>query len=153
MEGQEDMRKATLRKESSSRAVSTIILFHLIGLIGLGLPFTRTLFITLVPSHLLLMMAVIIFNYQKMGSRFLTFVLCLFILGYAAEWFGVNKQLLFGHYQYGATLGPKLSGVPLIIGLNWFLLTYSAGVLMQRSRLKSMFLRVMAGALLLTLLD
>jgi putative membrane protein len=43
--------------------------------------------------------------------------------------------------------------VPLIIGLNWFLLTYSTGVLMDRSRLKSMFFRIITGALLLVLLD
>jgi putative membrane protein len=40
-----------------------------------------------------------------------------------------------------------------MIGVNWFLLIYAAGVTMQRSRLKSAFFRVIAGAAVLVLLD
>jgi putative membrane protein len=134
-------------------AISIIILFHLVGLTGLLIPSLREQFLHLVPYHLLLMMAVIIFSHQNLDSRLVLFVVCVFIAGYGVEWLGVNKHLLFGNYQYGQTLGFQLSGVPLIIGVNWFLLIYSAGVLMQRSRLKNMLLRVMAGALLLVLLD
>jgi len=137
----------------NKQAISIIIWFHLIGLIGLSVPFTRPLFVALVPYHLLLMVIVIILNNQNMGSRLLLFVFCLFILGYGAEWLGVNKHLLFGEYHYGRTLGFQLFSIPVIIGLNWFLLIYSAGVMMQHSRLKSMLLRVVFGALLLVLLD
>lgn len=134
-------------------AVVIIILFHLVGLTGLLIPSLRPQFLQLVPYHLLLMLAVIIFSHQNAHKRFLLFIGCTFIGGYGVEWVGVNTHLLFGHYQYGKTLGLQLDNVPLIIGVNWFLLIYSTGVLLQRSRLKSMFLRVIAGALLLVLLD
>jgi len=80
-------------------------------------------------------------------------MLLIFVLGFMAEWIGIHKAWLFGNYVYGDTLGIKVNGVPLIIGVNWFLLVYSAGVLMQQARLKSIWLRIIAGALILVLLD
>ena len=44
-----------------------------------------------------------------------------------AEIIGVNTGFLFGHYQYGNVLGPKLYGVPLLIGFNWFIIVFCAG--------------------------
>jgi putative membrane protein len=32
--------------------------------------------------------------------------------------------LIFGKYSYGDTLGLKISNTPIIIGLNWLLMTY-----------------------------
>jgi putative membrane protein len=152
MERPEDM-KAPSPLKGEFIAIFIIILFHLVGLIGLLTPSLRPQFLHLVSYHLLLMMAVIIFSHQNKDGRLLLFVLSAFVLGYGVEWLGVNKHLLFGHYQYGQTLGFQLDNVPLIIGVNWFLLIYSAGVLMQRSRIKSMLLRVLTGALILVLLD
>lgn len=45
-------------------------------------------------------------------------------LGFGAELIGVNWGWLFGRYHYGAALGWKLGGVPLMIGVNWALLSY-----------------------------
>lgn len=146
------MRKLNLRK-GELVAVVIIILFHLVGLTGLLIPSLRPQFLQLVPYHLLLMLVAIILSHQNPDGRLLLFVASTFIVGYGMEWLGVNKQMLFGHYQYGQTLGFQLGNVPLIIGVNWFLLIYSAGVLMQRSRLKSVLLRVISGALVLVLLD
>jgi putative membrane protein len=63
------------------------------------------------------------------------------------------QVLAFCDYNYGKTLGLKLFDIPLTIGVNWFLLIYSAGITMQRSRLKSVFFKVITGALILVLLD
>ena len=152
MEGAEDM-KAPRPSKAELSAVIAIILFHSAGVAGLLIPSLRQQFLSLVPYHLLLMAVVIILSHQNLNGRLFLFVLCVFALGFGVEWIGVNKQLLFGDYLYGQTLGFRLSGVPLIIGVNWFLLIYSAGVLMQHSKLKSMFLRVISGALVLVLLD
>jgi putative membrane protein len=40
-----------------------------------------------------------------------------------------------------------------MIGVNWFLLIYAAGVTMQRSRLKSAFFRIVTGTIVLVVLD
>jgi putative membrane protein len=134
-------------------AIIIIILFHVVGLVGLSVPATRALFLQIVPFHLLLMLAVITLGHHKLSSRFGIFILIVFWLGFMAEWVGVHKGWLFGNYAYDGTLGVKLSGIPLMIGVNWFLLVYAIGVTMQRSRLKSAFFRITAGAGLLVLLD
>ena len=158
MERQENLRLSGLHHPAEElsinrKAISFIIIFHLIGLIGLSIPFSRPLFLSIVPWHLLLMFALIVLNHHQINGRFLLFMGSIFILGFAAEWTGIHKHWLFGEYIYGSTLGIKLLGVPLIMCINWFLLIYSTGVLMQRSRLKSAFFRVMTGTFILVLLD
>jgi bisanhydrobacterioruberin hydratase len=134
-------------------AIFIIILFHSVGLIGFLVPGFTPVFLKIVPWHLLLMLMVVLLCHQDINYRFLFFVLCLFISGYGIEWTGVHTHQLFGNYYYGETLGIKLSDVPITIGINWLLLIYTTGVLMQRSRLKSMPLRIVTGALLPMLLD
>ena len=114
---------------------------------------TRSIFLQIVPFHLLLMLSVVVLNHKPIDTRFIFCSCAIFILGIAVEWIGIPMHWLFGNYNYGDTLGFKLSGVPLIIGCNWFMLIYSTGVLIQRSRLKNFILRALAGALLLVLLD
>lgn len=134
-------------------AVRLIILFHLVGIIGLSMPETKPLFLMLVPYHLLLMMGILIFTHDKPGLRFALFFLLIFTAGFAIEWAGVHTGHLFGSYTYGPTLGFGIDGVPLIMGVNWFLLVYSVGVTLQYSGIKHLALRVLSGALILVLLD
>ena len=134
-------------------ACGIIILFHLVGLVGLALPVSRPLFLQIVPFHLLLMLAIIFFSHQSIDGKFLLFAVIKYIAGYVAEWLGVHGYWLFGNYAYGPTLGTKLFGIPLTIGINWFLLIYGVGVSLQRSRLKSLFARVAIGAVIMVLLD
>ena len=134
-------------------SVLLIVLFHLVGLIGLSVNSLRPLFLQIVPWHLLLMLAIVFFNHQYIDARFILFALLIWATGYGAEWTGIHTGQLFGNYYYGKTLGAKLYDVPLIIGVNWFLLIYSTGVLLQRSRLKNAFARIIAGAIILVLLD
>ena len=149
------MRPLSLKAEllANKQAVSIILIFHAVGLIGLALPFTRSLFLHIVPFHLLLMLAAITLNHKSIDTRFIVFLFVIFILGFTFEWIGIHQHWLFGNYSYGNTLGFKLYSVPLIIGCNWFMLVYSTGILMQRSRLKSFLLRSFIGALVLALLD
>ncbi len=141
----------TLNKTTWS--VIIIILFHVVGLIGFAVPVLRPLFLQIVPFHLLLMLAVVLVNHYRANEGFWLFAFLIFIAGIAAEWVGVHKQWIFGDYHYGETLGIKVWDIPLMIGVNWFLLIYATGVLMQRSRLMSMIARIITGAVVLVLLD
>ena len=135
------------------KAIILIILFHLVGLIGFFVPLLRPLFILLVPWHLLIMLVIIGYSHRKISQRFWVFAAVIFIAGFAVEWVGVHKAWLFGNYFYGDTLGIKVDNVPLTIGVNWFLLIYSTGILMQYSRIKYVLIRITLGAGLLVLLD
>lgn len=137
---------------SEKQAIKLIIIFHAVGLVGFITPILQPVFLKLVPWHLMFMFIVIFLSHRYLSKKFLFYIITIFIIGYAAEWTGVNRHLLFGNYSYGKTLGIKPSGVPLIISINWFLLTYSAGVLMQRIRV-NVLVKVILGAVLLVLLD
>jgi len=130
-----------------------IILFHVVGLVGLSVPASRPLFLQIVPAHILLMLVVIVLSHKSRSKGFIIFSLLIFLSGFGLEWLGVHKYWLFGDYDYGKTLGFKLFDIPLTIGVNWFLLVYAAGVTMQHSRLKSTFFRVITGAAILVVLD
>ncbi len=154
MERQEDIRQGpSIPRKGEYIAIATIIIFHLIGIIGLSMPSLRSYFLSFVPWHLLIMFVILFFNHRYIDEKLVLFAAIIFILGYAIEWAGVHTHWLFGDYRYGQTLGIKISGAPLIIGINWLLLTYSTGVLMQRTRLKSAAARVLLGAILLVVLD
>lgn len=143
-------------KNSLSRtsvAIIVIILFHAVGLIGFFIPAARPLFLQIVPFHLLLMLLVLLYSYGKPDARVVGFALLSYLLGFISEWIGVHRHLIFGDYAYGATLGFKLDEIPVTMGINWFLLIYATGVLMQRLPVNSLALRVLLGAALLVVLD
>jgi putative membrane protein len=145
--------KPSVQNKRTAIAIRLIIVFHLIGLTGLSVAALRPLFLQLVPYHLLLMMLVLFFSHDKFGTKLILFFVTAFAIGFIAEWIGVHKGLLFGNYTYGNTLGPKLDGVPFIIGVNWFILIYATGVASQQSPIKATWLRIVTGALVLVLLD
>ncbi|MBS7566213.1 carotenoid biosynthesis protein [Mucilaginibacter sp. Bleaf8] len=99
------------------------------------------------------MLVIVIINHQRLSEKFWLFALLTFLAGFMAEWIGVHTHIIFGNYNYGATLGTKVFDIPLMIGVNWFTLVYGTGVLLQRSRLKNVFARIITGAVLLVLLD
>ncbi len=73
--------------------------------------------------------------------------------GFTIEWIGVHKHWVFGNYAYGKTLGFKLDQIPLMIGVNWFLLIYATGILLQKVPVKEAWIKVFTGAVLLVFLD
>jgi bisanhydrobacterioruberin hydratase len=134
-------------------SVIVIIVFHVVGLIGFWVPLLTPVFLRLVPFHLLLMLAVLCSNHRPLNAQFWIFALLICISGIAAEWVGVHKNWIFGDYDYGQTLGPKIDAIPLMIGVNWFMLVYATGVALQHSGIKNRILRVAIGAVILVLLD
>jgi putative membrane protein len=142
-----------LKLSKTSIAVIIVILFHVVGLVGFYIAALQPLFLKLVPFHLLLMLLVILYSHQKFNVKFISFALLIAVTGFIAEWIGVHKRIVFGDYIYGSTLGLKLDGIPLTMGVNWFLLIYCAGVLLQYIKVNSVIIKVAIGALVLTLLD
>ncbi|MGL4361323.1 MAG: carotenoid biosynthesis protein [Sediminibacterium sp.] len=69
---------------------------------------------------------------EQRDKKFWLFAGICFLTGFCAELTGVQTGLLFGEYKYGTILGPKLAQVPLLIGLNWFVIVYCIGSLMEK---------------------
>lgn len=147
--------KLKLPKETpkQKKLVDLVITFNLVGMVGFCIPATQPIFMTLVPWHLLLMGIMLLISHDSFDKRLLLFFALIYIATFAAEWIGVHTQWMFGNYSYGHTMGHKLWDIPVIMGVTWFLLVYSAGVAMQWSGIRNILLRVSIGSMVLVLLD
>lgn len=103
------------------------LLFHVTGVLGILLTPYKDWFVNNTPMVLLTMFLLITQSHAKLSIKHFIFFAAVFIIGMFTEMIGVNTGILFGHYQYGMVLGPKLYGVPLLIGLNWFIIVFCAG--------------------------
>lgn len=108
-------------------ATAVAVLFHIIGLIGIVF-IDKDLFASATSLNLLLMFVLLLYTQRAITGSFLIFVLICFVAGFNVELIGTRTGLLFGEYSYGKVLGPKLMGVPLIIGINWFIIMFCCGV-------------------------
>jgi len=115
-----------LRKPTEKKALSFLRAWYLVGIIGFSLPFTFSWFRYLTPFSLLLLAGLFWIYHPRGDRKFLLVIGLVFLAGYGVEVAGVHTGKIFGIYQYGPTLGPKLAGVPLIIGLNWLIMVYGA---------------------------
>ncbi len=106
------------------------ILFHTIGITGI-LFFDKNFFIRTSAFNLLLMFVLLVWTQQNKNIFFSIFIAACFVIGLSVEIVGVNTGLLFGNYRYGDVLGKQMANVPLIIGVNWFIIIYCCGISMQ----------------------
>jgi bisanhydrobacterioruberin hydratase len=108
-------------------ATAIAVFFHAIGLIGL-LYFDKGFFIKSTPFNLLLSFVLLVWTQEEKNIQFIFFLITCFSIGVAAEVIGVNTGMLFGNYTYGDVLGFKVQKVPLLIGVNWFIIIYCSGI-------------------------
>lgn len=120
-----------LKSNLNKAALFIALLFHICGLIGILLTPYKEWFINSTPIHLLLMTGLLIATHPKKNKHFFLFLLITCMAGFLIEAAGVNTAAVFGKYMYGETLGPQLFNVPLIIGINWFIIIYCAGMFTQ----------------------
>lgn len=64
---------------------------------------------------------------------------------------GVQTGFPFGSYEYGATLGPKLFQVPLLIGNNWLVLVLCSASVTRF--ISNKWLASLSGGVLMLILD
>lgn len=137
---------------NQKNAFRLMMAMHIAGAVGLSLEETREIFQVLTPFNLLATAAVALHFEANKGLKYGLFIFITFLTGFFVEVAGIQTGLIFGEYSYGQTLGYKVFDVPLAIGLNWVVLIYCTG--QQAKRIfKSPILRVVSGALLMTLLD
>jgi putative membrane protein len=108
-------------------ATGLAILFHTIGLVGI-LFFKTSFFVQATAFNLLLMFALLLWTQQDKNIFFYVFMLAVFCIGMSVEIIGVNTGALFGDYKYGGVLGLSFRNVPLIIGINWFVIIFCSGI-------------------------
>ena len=127
-----------------------IVAFHLVGMVGLSTESYFSIFISLVPYNLLITFLLCCF-YISFQKNYKPMVL-IAMIGFVIEVVGVKTGILFGEYYYGSVLGFKVLEVPLIIGLNWLVLSLATHSIM-RVFLNNRFSIICTASLLMVLLD
>lgn len=131
--------------------ISLLVIFYSVGLVGLNSQ-SRDYFLSLSFFNLALSFAILLLARIQHNLKFYLFVVFAFFLGMSAEWLGVHTGFLFGDYFYGESLGVKWFGVPIIIGVNWIMLTMISASIVQLLKIHWL-LKALGGTFLMLLLD
>jgi putative membrane protein len=112
------------RKYRHQLSIALLIIFYGVGLVGIlgaqdPISFARLSWLNLIISG-----GVLFVNHEEWSPKISLAVLFAGALGFVFEVIGVKTGAIFGAYSYGESLGWKLFDVPLVIGLNWAMLTY-----------------------------
>jgi|TARA_A100001011_G_C14297079_1_gene838951 putative membrane protein len=142
-----------LKANKKNISIFIIWLVHISGL--LGMVFYDLDFFAGYTSLNLFLMSIILFANIKLNNKNRIFALLLiFLIGMLSEFIGVNYGLIFGEYIYGNNLGFKLFGVPLLIGLNWVILTViCANIASFLIKNNSILQMIIVGTSLMLLID
>ncbi|MDZ7604320.1 MAG: carotenoid biosynthesis protein [Cyclobacteriaceae bacterium] len=133
-------------------SVFVIWLVTIVGLLGIWLVH-ESWFLSKTPFTLMLGAGLLYWNFPvKNGWSSLAIWSLVYLIGIGVEIVGVNTGWLFGEYHYGQNLGPRIFGVPLLIGVNWTILTFLTATICKRY-IRQKWLSLLIGALLMVGLD
>jgi putative membrane protein len=128
-----------------------IWLFNISGIFGI-LSSHQDWFLGLTPLNLMVYFFAILFNLETISTRFFIAFSIPFFIGFITEFLGVNFGWFFGNYEYGENLGAKIGGVPIMICINWGVLTVITADVSQIIT-KNTISRFLIGGFLMMLLD
>lgn len=112
----------------------------------------RDFFAAFTPLNLLLSAGLVLLAASAdEWSKIASFFLISFSIGFAVEVLGTQTGFPFGEYAYLHNLGPKLIEVPLMIGVNWFLLAYSTALWARKWFFNKIIRMIVAAALMVSL--
>ncbi|MBT5232812.1 MAG: carotenoid biosynthesis protein [Flavobacteriaceae bacterium] len=136
---------------TSKISVFIIWLFHLCGMVGISYG-NKDFFLAFTPINLFISFVLLFVNQKQLESKELKSAFLIFFIGMVSEILGVNYGLIFGDYVYLDNLGVKILGVPVLIGVNWIILTFITGSL-SSFIFKNKYVSILMGAILMIGLD
>ena len=136
---------------TSKISVFIIWLFHLCGMVGISYG-NKEFFLAFTPINLFISFVLLFVNQKQLESKELKSAFLIFFIGMISEILGVNYGLIFGDYVYLDNLGFKIFGVPVLIGVNWIILTFITGSL-SSFIFKNKYVSILMGAILMIGLD
>lgn len=145
------MKSLIPNKPTSIISIGIIWLFHICGMIGISYG-NKEFFLAFTPINLFISFVLLFINQVQLEKSELNAALIIFFIGMISEILGVNYGLIFGDYVYLDNLGFKVLGVPVLIGVNWIILTFITGS-MSSYIIKNKHIAAITGAILMILLD
>lgn len=126
-------------------------MFHFFGVIGIYF-WDRIFFLSSSWISLIVAAFAMIFNLSSPFKKESIGIVAAISFGFFLEVLGVHSKLIFGEYTYGENLGVKLWGVPLMIGVNWFILSYASAAVVNKLGV-SLWLKVLLASVLMVGID
>jgi bisanhydrobacterioruberin hydratase len=134
---------------NEKKLIGVIAILHLVGIAGIWSPY-RADFVLLTPINLMVCLGLVLWH-KKAGWSFIGLA---YVIGFLVEVIGVKTGVLFGEYRYGQTLGLKIWETPLMIGVNWVMVTLTAGYVVNHfSQTAPVWLKIIFGSFLMIFLD
>jgi putative membrane protein len=127
-------------------------LMHASAFIGINLGF-QDFFLPLSAINLWFISLLLIWYYPIRNKTEVILFACIAVLGFTAEAIGVATGKVFGEYAYGRNLGFKLFEVPVIIGINWAVLSFATSGLADKLPLKSNYFKAGVASVLMLIFD
>jgi len=141
--------KTLVRLVDRRYVIGLVLVLHVVGLVALATPLAQHV-VPLTPFNLIFTAGAMIL-FARLDRRTVALALILGTLGYFVEVLGVWTGRVFGSYTYGDVLGMKLLNVPLLIGLNWSMLVFAIGAVLEPLRLPILLKLVLGSAAMVAL--
>jgi putative membrane protein len=132
-----------------SVAIKLLIIVYAVGLAGFLIPSTSPMFADLTAGTILFSFLFLLFYHKDWSFKFLFTLFSIALVGFLIEYVGVETRMLFGSYGYGENLGKKLLGIPLLKGINWFLLIYCSRAIVSKLSSNGFIVVVLSSILML----
>ena len=139
---------ARLRNLSDQSLSRFIWIFYAIGLLGLGVPWTRDLFISMFPLSFLVAFIVLFITDRSEQRILIPLGIIIFLFGFLISAVSVNTGVIFGDLEFGKALGPKISGTPYIIGWHWLMIVYCSIITVRKYTKDRYFISFLAAVLM-----
>jgi|TARA_B110000977_G_scaffold120371_1_gene154967 putative membrane protein len=143
-----------IQKRMPSRStlfICALYIIHFSALMGIYLGYIQW-FLSKTWAILFLIFLVLWDGLPKKSIKISWPIPAVFFIGFMAEWLGVKFGFLFGDYSYGANLGMKLDDVPIIMGINWVILSLASRGIIQRF-FKLPVMKILVSSVLMVSLD
>ncbi len=125
-------------------------LWHVLGIFQLIMKWMAAPLLIFV--SLLIFIGIYRMNPEKRRT-FISWWILVFIFSIIVEAVGVETGLIFGQYQYGDVLYPKILGVPLAIGFAWTLILLSSLAVVRAMNIKDSHVMLFVIPLFMVLFD
>ena len=135
----------------STLFICVLYIIHFSALMGIYLGYIQW-FLSKTWAILFLIFLVLWDGLPKKSIKISWPIPAVFFIGFMAEWLGVKFGFLFGDYSYGANLGMKLDDVPIIMGINWVILSLASRGIIQRF-FKVPVMKILVSSVLMVSLD
>jgi uncharacterized membrane protein len=131
-----------MKLSKAGYSILALLIIHLAGALVIGFQVEPDV-VNLSWLNLLISGAIVLANNTEEHSKFYLFSIVVFVAGLSVEILGVATGFPFGSYYYGNALGWKIFEVPIVLGINWWILVYASihlSIFITKNKIVSMFL-------------